>query len=316
VPVVSYAGKAQVDASVQEVFAVSDPALESGVPENAFLTSGENGDQDLSEDTDTPMSKGNTEEKVMQAQTRIPRAQIHKVQVPKLETDTPEGEPDAGVFKTEVSGDLLLQQQISLSGSGLSEKERMVLGSKRSFLQENGRDDGMPSMMNAESRVAVAGKEGVLPGMVEQMMKRVATLQEVVDRFDKTLLAMVSGNDTSMTIHLVPPNLGKLTISCRESAGDLALNIVAENGYARSFLMNNEQTIRDVVTQNGYKLSQFDVSSGNDDGSRRWFTGDREVEKRGQARKTGWKGIPASIAAVTPEKAQEINENGGLWFVA
>lgn len=228
------------------------------------------------------------------------------------ETAVQSAAADAGA-----SVDPFLQTGMSATGLNAREVEKFVLNAKRQGMKGVA-GDGLASSaaVPAEARTAAASRDVNAHGMVEHMMKRVASLQEVVDRFDKMLMSLTSGRDAGMIIHLVPPNLGKLTVNCKEVGTDLSLNIVADSSFARGFLQNNEQAIREVAANSGFKLSDFDVSTRSEDGAQRRFAGDQEVSERGQGRRTAGKEVPASVAGVSPENWPETNENGGLWFVA
>ncbi len=104
-----------------------------------------------------------------------------------------------------------------------------------------------------------------------EMLPRICKLEEAVEKFEENLLQLASQKgSSSMTINLDPPSLGRIVINCRESEGQMYLDFAADSRFTRSFLSGQEQVIRDIASENGFKLLQFDVrdnSGGNPDGA-------------------------------------------------
>jgi len=124
-----------------------------------------------------------------------------------------------------------------------------------------------------DSLSSVAGRAKAQEAAFESVLSRTERFQDFIDRLDGHLLSLVSGRERSMTIGLIPPNLGRLTLNCHEVGRELVIEIVAENRSARALLAEHEGFIRDVVANNGYKLSGFDVRAQGDGAGARQFGG-------------------------------------------
>lgn len=171
-----------------------------------------------------------------------------------------------------------------------------------------GKLDSMAELMKSAS---ASGKA------FESVMNKAERLQDVIDGFDKYILSAVGRKDNSITISLVPKNLGEITINCKESGGEMALEIVAANKGVRGVLSNHESFIREAVENSGFKLTQFDVRTRNENmGQERFQRGGSEG---GRAPYAGVNGVVEEdeVKGMTPDGVTGWNgEYNGLWLVA
>lgn len=150
----------------------------------------------------------------------------------------------------------------------------------------------------------------------EQMLNRTERLQEVIDRFDEHMLALTSRKGNSMTINLIPPNLGKIVLNCRESGGEMFIEIVAQNRHVREFLSEHREFIREIVEDRGHKLAEFDVTT--QDNEQRHGRFEREVTDGAQrtGRMVAAQVIPNQAAPHNNSWEYTPEDHDGLWLVA
>ncbi|MFH0879597.1 MAG: flagellar hook-length control protein FliK [Lentisphaerota bacterium] len=154
------------------------------------------------------------------------------------------------------------------------------------------------------------------PGVMGHLEK-VEKLQELVERFDRHVLSMASGKDKTMSITLEPANLGKVVLNCRETGDRMAVEILAENSGVRHLLQQQEQSVRQMLEDNGYKLGDFDVRTQGGEGDASSFTR-RQAQER-DAEETGnvvWRGEVTG----SPDTGKAVNwrpsGSKGIWVVA
>ncbi len=150
----------------------------------------------------------------------------------------------------------------------------------------------------------------------DQMLTRTERLHEVIERIDEHVLELTSGKGTSMTISLVPPNLGKLILNCKESSEGISIQIVASSSEARQFLADREGMIREILANRGRDLAEFDVKTEDNNPGQRQFAQQRAKE---EDEPTG-RLADISEPARTEERVDTIRESErsgeGFWYVA
>ncbi|MBI3985840.1 MAG: flagellar hook-length control protein FliK [Lentisphaerae bacterium] len=125
-------------------------------------------------------------------------------------------------------------------------------------------------------------------------------LQEFMDRFDRHSAAAAAEKDGSMTIKLIPDNLGKVSLNCREANGVLQMQVVVENQGVRTLLAQHETAIRHLLEQAGIQLSSFDVRTQQEG------PGSRQLNGRGQGQNgLGGRQVEAVTAGELEEAAPE-----------
>jgi len=109
------------------------------------------------------------------------------------------------------------------------------------------------------------------PDVIGRALAKAERLQTLVENMDRYILSAASSRDKSMTVTLIPENMGKVVLNCREDNGRIWVELQASNPAARDLLMRNEETIRNLMDQAGYKLAQFDVRGETANENRGFF---------------------------------------------
>jgi hypothetical protein len=149
---------------------------------------------------------------------------------------------------------------------------------------------------------------------VQESMNKAMHFQELVDRFDEHVTSMVTGNIRTMTVTLVPRELGEVTLNCREEGAQMVLEIVAERPAVCDLLRQQESDLRQILEQSGYQLSQFDVHSRHD----------RQRRQTAQQSHGTSPGAAAGMATAATEATEGLQQaqqdawraKGGVWYVA
>ena len=97
-----------------------------------------------------------------------------------------------------------------------------------------------------------------------RMADRVERLQELIGRIDEHVLSMLPDKGRSMTIQLMPENLGRVSLNCLENGKEIRVEIVVESSSVRTLIQQQESALKEMLTQAGYRLAQFDVRSQSD----------------------------------------------------
>ena len=175
------------------------------------------------------------------------------------------------------------------------------------LVQSTGRLASEGGLARAENALANAE---VYSGALDRIEK----LQELVENIDKHVLSLAVGSDKTMTVTLVPESLGKVVVSCRETnGGQMVVEIQASNSGVKDMLQKQEDSLRQMLEQNGYRLAQFDVKTQNDNGrDRRSATrADRDAEDEFEPVKRSSQAESTGEKAATP-----VSQGRGIWYVA
>jgi flagellar hook-length control protein FliK len=152
--------------------------------------------------------------------------------------------------------------------------------------------------------------------VVGRALSRVERLQTLVENMDRYILSAVSSRDKSMTMTLIPETLGKVVLNCREENGRIWVDIQTSNPAARDLLMRNEEAIRNLMDQAGYKLAQFGVRGETANENSGFFQ-----KQQGQYREES-DARPEPEPPVNPPRAQRgagapiSARQRGIWVVA
>ncbi len=175
---------------------------------------------------------------------------------------------------------------------------------------------GLAGVSRASESVQRPETSAVPRGIPGHTLSRVEHFQKLVDQLDRYILSASDGGEKTMTVTLIPENLGKVVMSCREQAGQLWVELQASNSSVRDVLQRQEESIRQMMDQSGLKLMQFDVRSQTGEGGARQFqrfVRDEEEQAggEGRARPVRASAEPEPVAVASPTAARK-----GLWVVA
>lgn len=125
---------------------------------------------------------------------------------------------------------------------------------------------GMNAEASTQSGTAIKANfaETLAADRTMRMADRVERLQDLVGRIDEHVLSMISDKGRSMTIQLTPENLGRVSLNCLENGKNISVEIVVENNAVRTLMQQQESALKDMLTQAGYRMTQFDVRSQSD----------------------------------------------------
>jgi len=147
---------------------------------------------------------------------------------------------------------------------------------------------------------------------------RISAYQEVklVQRVLRGVEQLANGGG-QVRLRLHPPELGSLQMSLRIEAGQVFAKLEVENSTARDSLLNNIQTLRDRLAEQGMKVAAFEVevstdSSGSDtSGSNFQKDGGTESQSR-------WDHATSRFAQqnnnrISSESIQPERKSGAAW---
>lgn len=117
-------------------------------------------------------------------------------------------------------------------------------------------------IQETKSTGAVARQDAA--GSGQDIVRHAARLSEVTQLFDRYVSIAVSKPNGSLSIGIEPENLGHITMTCREENGRMAVDIVVESGFVRSYLMSHENQLRQLAESSGFTVSQFNVRADSD----------------------------------------------------
>lgn len=150
-----------------------------------------------------------------------------------------------------------------------------------------------------------------------EAVARAEQIQQLVDRFDQHILSMIRQSSQDLTITISPESLGRLVVHCREEGDGVRVQVEAENASVCNLLQQQESGIRTALNQNGYRLSEFEVSTGNGDSAEQ--RKERAMNNReDETAQEGNSGKPAG----TPGREQNMErvehriDRNGVWLVA
>ena len=166
-----------------------------------------------------------------------------------------------------------------------------------------------------ESGLARAENMPANAGVFSSAFDRIEKLQELMDNIDKHVLSLAVGSEKTMTITLVPESLGKVVLSCRESNGQMVVEIQAASTGVKDMLQKQEDSLRQMLEQNGFKLAQFDVKTQNDNSrDRRSATrADQDLDDEFEPFQRPRTGAVSETTASAPSPS---SQGRGIWYVA
>lgn len=86
------------------------------------------------------------------------------------------------------------------------------------------------------------------------------TPSELIERFDRLVMRAIGSDDRSIRVELQPAELGRMVVSCRESAEGLRVEISVQDQDIRTLMIGQEQSLRHSLEGQGMQLGQFSVT--------------------------------------------------------
>ncbi len=147
---------------------------------------------------------------------------------------------------------------------------------------------------------------------------RISAYQEVklVQRVLRGVEQLASGGG-QVRLRLHPPELGSLQLSLRMEAGQVFAKLEVENSTARDALLNNIQTLRDRLAEQGMKVATFEVEvSADSSGS--GTNGSNFQKEGGSESQSRWDHATSRFAQqnnnrISSEPAQPERKSGAAW---
>ncbi len=147
---------------------------------------------------------------------------------------------------------------------------------------------------------------------------RISAYQEVklVQRVLRGVEQLASGGG-QVRLRLHPPELGSLQMSLRMEAGQVFAKLEVENSTARDALLNNIQTLRDRLAEQGMKVATFEVEVSTDStGS--GTSGSNFQKEGGSESQSRWDHATSRFAQqnnnrISSEPAQPERKSGAVW---
>jgi hypothetical protein len=272
----------------------------------------EEGDAQAAETVKNPSAEGAAEEVEESEETE------------EVDGEGDEAEADAeGELEEGLTEEQMQQQQQAQSQAALNATQQAEIAGeqKRTFSAEI---SSIAELANraaeqAESMHAVSG--GVLNALGRgEAMTRMEHIQQLSDRFDQHVLSMLRSAADTMTITIVPERLGKLVVSCREQDDGIEVHVRADDPSVCNLLHQQENGIRNILDQNGFKLSEYEVSTGSSETEQQnkgRQTDEKQETGEQQRQRAAGKGreTDADEGDAQSAPAQRISKDG-VWLVA
>lgn len=147
---------------------------------------------------------------------------------------------------------------------------------------------------------------------------RISAYQEVklVQRVLRGVEQLANGGG-QVRLRLHPPELGSLQMSLRIEVGQVFAKLEVENSTAREVLLNNIQTLRDRLAEQGMKVAAFEVEVSTDSSGS--GTSDSNFQKDGGTEsQSRWDHSTSRFAQqnsnrLSSESAQPERKSGAVW---
>ena len=143
-----------------------------------------------------------------------------------------------------------------------------------SFGRSSSQDSPQSSQMNVsaiQQQAAVGGAEtfAQTTAVASQNEQPKVEQGHIVDQVKEKLSAheIKQGSD-QITLRLSPQNLGDIQVNLRLDNQQLKIEIVAQNHTVRDALLQNSDSLKESLARQNISMSSFDVSTGNNGGSR------------------------------------------------
>lgn len=148
---------------------------------------------------------------------------------------------------------------------------------------------------------------------------RISAYQEVklVQRVLRGVEQLANGGG-QVRLRLHPPELGSLQMSLRIEAGQVFAKLEVENSTARDSLLNNIQTLRDRLAEQGMKVSAFEVEVSTES-SGSGTSGSNFQKDGGTESQSRWDHATSRFAQqnnnrISSESIQPERKSGAAWI--
>ena len=187
-----------------------------------------------------------------------------------------------------------------------------VLGAPQSTGIETGRATG--AGQSAPNEGKTAGVKPATPSQApeKQASTREATAESAFARMVRSLRTSPGSRNSSASIRLDPPRLGRMNVNVRMSGDRISIEVRTETMEARELVASRAMDLRSALEQRGLQIERFDVrgnlaEAGAADQPRGPRTDDRDREeslKRGSRRYAVESSSAASDRAPVPNEAE------------
>jgi hypothetical protein len=162
------------------------------------------------------------------------------------------------------SGSAVKDFSVDVTGEGASGGMAKVI-QVRGVLDGGAKLEFVPEMDPVSKINEVTGGSFKMPAVKGiDVADRIVKMGDVAAYFDKFVSIAANKADGILSIGLEPENLGRMTMTCREEDGRMAVDLVVESGYARTYLVAHESELKQLAASSGFNISQFNVRADAD----------------------------------------------------
>ncbi len=133
-------------------------------------------------------------------------------------------------------------------------REPAITASANPMEQPGASADGMVLQRSAAAH-SVAQSGAVL--------QKFESIQEFAGNIGRHAATLIRGDLKQMTVTLIPGDLGRVILSCRDTGNGVSVIMQAENPTACNLLQRQEADVRATLAQEGYNMTRFEVGTGN-----------------------------------------------------
>lgn len=238
-----------------------------------------------------------------------------------VNSDRPAGRTSETLGDTEVSDDTASVKEPTVTYTRTGESTRldrngsdeegrsMRQGSdtERTEGRETGRREAVTQVRN-DAQGFIAGMQNALKTTsTEMMLNEMGTsVRDIVYQLVDAVKVNIGGDNTSLEMQLTPESLGKVQLNISSKDGVMTAHIITEDRTAKEAIESQLQTLKDTITEQGFKVDAIEVTVSNFS-----FSDSRNAahsdEERGQSSGHGSKAGRMSAEEITPaDNGEEI----------
>jgi len=146
-------------------------------------------------------------------------------------------------------------------------------------------------------------------------ISRIEHIARLVERFDQHILSMIKDATGELKITITPENLGRLEVRCKEDQEGMVVQVQAENASVCNLLQQQEQSVRSLLEQNGFKLTAFDVSTETGESMEQQKGKEMNRQQQSAESEQHTEAGTHTKAQVEKSVAQGVSKDG-VWLVA
>ena len=146
--------------------------------------------------------------------------------------------------------------------------------------------------MSGGERIVAANNSPLLPSLVENKISLYEA--QYASRLGMAVVEKARAGQENFDIHLSPESFGKIKVNVNLDFRAMDVKIFTETLAAAAIFKDHENTLQQIMEQNGMKLASFSVGSQNSNDQQRQFANQNKDRTIGKVAGRGNKDLIAS----------------------